>query len=61
MSWVTLVLNFLKGFLVDVFIKANTTPGVENDITVQNGDAKRPPKSYYADKYGLHNRDKGKE
>jgi len=61
MSIITFLLDFLKGFLAQVFIEANKTPGVEHEIEVQNGSAKPLPKSYYVGKYRLHSGDKGKE
>ena len=61
MTWITLILNFLKGFLVDVFLKAAETPGVKNEVSTQEGKAKPPPKRFYIGMYRLHNRDKGKK
>jgi hypothetical protein len=60
-SWIALILDFLKGFLAQVFIEANKTPGVEHEIIVKDIGAKPLPKSHYVGKYRLHNRDKGKE
>jgi len=61
MSWITLILNFFQGFLAKVFIEANTTPGVEHEIEVQDIGARTLPKSYYVGKYQLHSGNKGKE
>lgn len=61
MTWLAAIFSAVKSLLVSIFLEANKTPGVEHEITMQEGNAKPLSKSYYIGKYRMHNRDKGKE
>jgi len=57
MSWISLLIAFVKSIIVDVFMKAQETPAIKEEVDVQEGTAVAPDPDFYAGLYGMQRRD----
>jgi len=51
--------GLLKDLLVSVFMEANKTPAIEEEVDLEEGNLAEPKPLDYAGLYGLRNRDQG--
>ena len=55
------LMDFLAKFFAAVFIEANKTPAVEEEVRLEEGDLAGPDPSEYDGLYGVLHRDQGEE
>jgi len=61
MSLLAVLLNFIKGFFVDVAVETLKTPAEETHVQESNGAAINPDADYYAGFNRVHDRDEAEQ
>jgi len=59
MSWVLGILDLLVSFFAKIFIEANKTPAIQEEVKLEEGNLVDPHPSEYDGMYGVCSGDQG--